>query len=82
MWDVVDQLKEENEKIQEELPSLEQQIIDLEKDLKQVKLQNRAILIYTNFIDPERTNAVGYKGLVLKLSGFAKFELDTKLTRD
>ena len=47
-----------------------------------MKLHNRAILIYQNLIDPERTNAVGYKSIVLKLSGFAKFELDTKISRD
>ena len=82
MWDVVDQLKEENEQIQGELPSLEQQIVDLEKELKQVQIQNRALLIFSSYIDPERTNAVGYKSIVVKLSGFAKFELDTKISRD
>ncbi|TNV76095.1 hypothetical protein FGO68_gene10224 [Halteria grandinella] len=82
MWDVVDQLKEENIQIQEELPAMQRSIEELQKELKAVKLQNRALLIYQNLIDSERTNAVGYKSIVLKLSGFAKFELDTKITRD
>jgi hypothetical protein len=50
--------------------------------VKAVKVQNRALLVYQNLIDPEKTNAVGYKSIVIKLSGFAKFELDTKITRD
>ena len=34
-------------------------------------------------MDPDKTNApVGYKSIVLKLSGFAKFDLDTKINRD
>ena len=32
--------------------------------------------------DPESTNALTMKPLVAKLSGFAKFELDHKLTKD
>ena len=47
-----------------------------------VQLQNRALGVYTHSVDPEKTNAVGYKSIVLKLSGFAKFDLDTKITRD
>ena len=33
-------------------------------------------------MDPDKTNALGYKSVVLKLSGFAKFDLDTKINRD
>lgn len=46
MWDVVDQLKEENIQIQEELPAMQRSIEELQKELKAVKLQNRALLIY------------------------------------
>ena len=34
------------------------------------------------YIDVDKSNAVGYKSIVVKLSGFAKFELDTKITRE
>ncbi len=33
-------------------------------------------------MDTDKTNSIGYKGIVLKLSGFAKFDLDTKISRD
>ena len=82
MWDVVEQLQAENAEISQELPSLEAQILDLQRELKRTQLQNRALLVYSQYIDTDKSNAVGYKGMVAKLSGFAKFELDTKITRD
>ena len=82
MWDVVDQLKIENASITDELPSLQAQIEELERELKKTQLQNRALLVYSQYIDVDKTNAVGYKSIVVKLSGFAKFELDTKITKD
>ena len=32
-------------------------------------------------IDPEKSNAIGMEALVAKLSGFAKFEVKTKLNQ-
>ena len=81
MWDVVDQLKEENVKISEELPEMERKIEEMQKELKQLQLQNRALSVYGS-MDPDKSNALGYKSIILKLSGFAKFDLDTKISRD
>jgi len=55
MWDVVDNLTAENESIKDsEIPEMEAQIEKLEKEVKQVKLQNRAIDCY-QLIDVEKT---------------------------
>ena len=81
-WDLVDTLKEENARIQEELPHMETKIEEMQKELKQLQLQNRAFGVYTQSMDADKTNALGYKSIVLKLSGFAKFDLDTKINRD
>lgn len=32
-------------------------------------------------VDPDVTDAVGFKSLVAKLSGYAKFDLDTKISK-
>ena len=37
-WDLVDQLKEENQKIQEELPEMEKKILEMQHELKQLQL--------------------------------------------
>ena len=42
MWDVVDQLNAENATIQQELPQLEQYIVEIEEQINQAKKQNRA----------------------------------------
>ena len=81
-WDLVDQLKEENAKIVEELPEMEKKIEDLQKELKQLQLQNRALGVYTQSMDADKSNALGYKSIIVKLSGFAKFDLDTKINKD
>ena len=57
-------------------------IIEMQLELKQIQLKNRGLNVYTQYMDPEKTNAIGYKSIVQKLSGFAKFDLDTKLSRD
>ena len=81
-WDLVDQLKEENARIVDELPEMEKKIEDLQKELKQLQLQNRALGVYTQSMDADKSNALGYKSIILKLSGFAKFDLDTKINKD
>ncbi len=61
---------------------MEQEIRDLEAEVKRTRLQNRALLVYSQGMDLDKSNAVGFKSIVAKLSGFAKFELDTKITLD
>ena len=57
---------------------MKEQIENLERELVQAKRQSRAYAIY-KVIDPESTNSVSYKTFISKLSGFAKFDLDTKI---
>ncbi|CDW73282.1 UNKNOWN [Stylonychia lemnae] len=70
MWDEVDRLTAENGDIRDnQLPQLTQQLQELEQQLDYTKQQNRAVDCYYA-VDPDRT----------RLSGFAKFDLDTKIT--
>ena len=50
--------------------------------MKLVKIQNRAILVFANLMDTEKTGTVGYKSIIVKISGFAKFDLDTKINKE
>ena len=87
-WDVMDQLQEENELIREELPSLQDTIVQLGEE---IELEKRKTRIYETYrainVDGSVSffkfvisqNAIGMKSIVQKLSGFAKFELDHKL---
>ena len=61
---------------------MEKKIEDLQKELKQLQLQNRALGVYTQSMDADKSNALGYKSIIVKLSGFAKFDLDTKINKD
>ncbi len=42
MWDVVESLQQENQDIETELPMMEDKIIEIEEELKKVRLENRA----------------------------------------
>ena len=82
LWDEVDRLKTENKAMRdEEIPAKEAQIEQLERDIRKEVKKNRVLEIY-KALDPDSSNAIGYKFLVNKLSGNAKFDLDTKLTGD
>ena len=92
-WDVMDKFEEENDTINEELPDLRDQIAKLEADLAMSKRKTRIVQIYKT-ADPDGAvsynvvlitalqNSVSTKMIVQKLSGFAKFEVDHKLTCD
>ena len=41
MWDVVEMLTEENEKIKEKIPSMEKTIEELEGEIRSAQMQNR-----------------------------------------
>ena len=47
MWDLVDQLKQENQQLEESLPSKQEQIEHLQAELKDVRIQNRAMLLFS-----------------------------------
>ncbi len=82
MWDVVDQLKEDNERLAGELPAKHALIDELTAQLKHVRLQNRAMLVFANLMDTDKTGSIGYKSIIVKISGFAKFDLDTKINKE
>ena len=81
LWDEMEEFKEENERNAADQPGLEAEIVELEAQIEKAKRKTRMIEIWT-IADPDKSNAIGMKSIVLKLSGFAKFELDTKLSRD
>ena len=97
LWDDMETLEDENAKMSEELPLLEQDISRFQVALADAKRKTRVIACY-KLADPESTvsltisaslthefftqNALSTKALVAKLSGFTKFELDLKLNLD
>lgn len=40
------------------------------------------MLVFANFMDTDKTGSIGYKSIIVKISGFAKFDLDTKITKE
>lgn len=79
LWDEMEALEDENTRTQEELPSLEAEISRLQSELVDAQRKARIMACY-KVTDPEATNALSTKAFVAKISGFAKFELDLKLT--
>jgi len=61
---------------------MEDQIEQLQRELKQVRIQNRAMLLFAQYMDADKTGSIGYKSIVMKLSAFAKFDLDTKINKE
>jgi hypothetical protein len=50
--------------------------------LRLIKIQNRAMLVFANLMDTDKTGTIGYKSIIVKISGFAKFDLDTKINKE
>ena len=69
-------MKEENETICLDLPALKEKCRKLEEEVSEAKRKTEICLIFKQ-TDPSVQNM---RGLVNKISGFPKFELDTKLT--
>ena len=81
LWDDMEQMEDENTRMQLDIEDLKKQIESLEaQKLDAVRIN--AIKECYDAADPDKTNALTMKPLVAKLSGFAKFELDHKLTKD
>ena len=81
LWDDMEAMEDENEKIGEELPTFETELAGLKKQLAEAQRKTRMIECY-KLADPEATGALSTKAVVQKLSGFAKFDIDLKLTQD
>ena len=80
MLDKMDEMKAEMEDIRAEIPSLQEKIVQLTAQVEEANRKTFAIQAY-KAVDTDVTDALGFKFLVNKLSGFAKFDLDTKITK-
>ena len=80
MWEVVEGIKTENQDLQTKIPDLEAKIEEIKKDITRAKKATRAYEIYKK-LDPEATDAVSTKHMVAKLSGNAKFDVDTVMSK-
>lgn len=80
LWDRMDEWKAEMDEIRNQIPELQQQADNLVVELAKQKRKTAAYDLY-KAQDPNGTNELSMKVIVSKLSGFAKFELDTKLTK-
>eukprot|EP00356_Strombidium_inclinatum_P013743 CAMPEP_0170492990 /NCGR_PEP_ID=MMETSP0208-20121228/13196_1 /TAXON_ID=197538 /ORGANISM="Strombidium inclinatum, Strain S3" /LENGTH=121 /DNA_ID=CAMNT_0010768843 /DNA_START=227 /DNA_END=592 /DNA_ORIENTATION=+ len=76
----MEEWKQEMETIRGEIPDLEAIVADLKVQLALEKRKNFSYDLFAGVEGPDVTQ-LGYKLLVSKLSGFAKFELDTKINR-
>lgn len=80
MWDVLEDVQEENATIQEDLPKMVRQIAELEVELAAAKRKTSCVEIHK----AGDLSNVGMKAVVQKLTGDgkAKFELDHKMSAD
>ncbi len=81
-WDDVEALEKNIEHLEtSEIPRLEGVIQDLEAKLKAQRKRNFLAGCFKQ-LDADGSKLLGYKLLVMRLSGFPKFDLDTKLTQE
>mmetsp|Transcript_32308 Transcript_32308/g.42784 ORF Transcript_32308/g.42784 Transcript_32308/m.42784 type:complete len:158 (-) Transcript_32308:120-593(-) len=79
LWDDMEAMEDENAKIGQDLPSLEAEIERLKVSLIESQRKTRMMELYKQ-ADPEASNALSTKAMVAKLSGFAKFDVDMKMS--
>ena len=77
----MEQMEDENTKMQEEIEKLKKQAEFLTAQ-KEDAVRINVIKECYDAADPDKTNALTMKPMVAKLSGFAKFEVDHKLSKD
>ena len=78
-WEVMEQMQEENDRIRDELPNMEHTIAKLMEDIELEKRKNK---IFETYKAVNVDGSVSMKSIVLKLSGFAKFDLDHKISSE
>ena len=81
LWDDMEQMEDDNTRAREEIDDLKKELESLTAQ-KQDAVMINAIKECYDAADPEKTNALTMKPLVAKLSGFAKFEVDYKMSKD
>ena len=80
MWDKMDEWNQEMEDMRSSIPDLQAQLDSLTEELQREKRKTFAINLY-KAVDTDVTDQLSFKFFVQKLSGFAKYELDTKITK-
>jgi hypothetical protein len=79
-WDEIDRMKAEVEDMKAREPQLTEEIERMKGEIQRAK---RVAIVQKTYrtLDPDNTGVVGTKQLVAKLSGFGRFEVDLKLSR-
>ena len=80
MWDKMDEWNQEMEEMRSAIPDLQTKFEMLQEELAKEKRKTFALNLYKG-ADVDVTDQLGMKFFVQKLSGFGKFDLDTKLTK-
>ena len=81
LWDDMEQMDDSNQKLRDDIEELNK-VIDSLTAQKEDAIRLNLIKECYDAADPEKTNAITMKPLVAKLSGFAKFEVDHKLSKE
>ena len=80
LWDKMDEWNQEMEEIRGAIPDLQIKLESLMEELEKEKRKTFAINLYKG-VDTDVTDQLGFKFFVQKLSGNAKFDVDTKITK-
>ena len=81
LWDEMDQMEDENSKLKDDIETLKNEMSSLNRKMEEA-VRLTTIKECYDAADPDKTNAITMKPMVAKLSGFAKFELDYKVSKD
>ena len=76
----MDDWNQEMDDIRGAIPDLQIKLESLMEDLEKEKRKTFAVNLYKG-VDADVTDQLGFKLFVQKLSGNAKFDVDTKITR-
>ena len=80
LWDKMDEWNQEMEEIRNSIPDLQTTLDSLMEDLEIEKRKTFAVKLYKG-ADIDVTDQLGFKFFVQKMSGNAKFDVDTKITK-
>ena len=76
----MDAIGEENGQIGSEIDMMKSEITKLEEQIVEAKRTGQLGELY-DLMDPEKTGTLTMKPVIVKLSGFAKFEVDHKFNK-
>ena len=76
----MDEWNQEMDEIRSSIPDLQAKLESLQEELEKEKRKTFAVNLYKG-ADVDVTDQLGFKFFIQKLSGNAKFDLDTKITK-